>query len=163
MTTPAPSRSPASRVTVFRSPTAAPRACSATEASTASFSTRTIGTHDESSPTRSGFIRAQKPSRCTGERPAESTGAGTPDAHRQHVGARDPRLGQGGVDRLHDEHRRRRRPSRRRPRPARCGWRAGVPRRSATVVTRWPWPASTPTTTAASARSSNRRDGRPLR
>ena len=37
------------------------RVCSATEASTASFSTRTIGTHDDSSPTRSGFILGPEP------------------------------------------------------------------------------------------------------
>ena len=87
MTTPAPRRCPARRVTVFRSPTAAPRACSATEASTASFSTRTIGTQDDSSPRRSGFIRPQKPSRCLGERPAASTGAGTP-THTESTSAR---------------------------------------------------------------------------
>ena len=95
--------------------------------------------------------------------PAESTGAGTP-THTASTSARSdapPRQG------------RRRSPRRpapaagrrsRRSAPARSVRDASVrPRRSATVVTRWPCPASTPTTTAASARSSNRREGRPLR
>ena len=114
-TTPAPRRSPASSDDVVAHPTAAPDAPSATAASDASFSTRTIGAHAAKSSAKSGFIRRQNPSRMRRR--------GARGVHRR-----------GNADAERERHRRASAPAararrRRRPRPRRPAFVGRVVRR----------------------------------